>query len=121
MIMTARDQNLRIKEVPITCMYGIGNTSTENPVSHGFGVLGSIFRLVTEKKPMIFIGGPGFVFVLIGFYFGLTLLRVYNQTGYFSMPFTMLAGFFVIFGALGILLGVTLKTIANLFGRIDSQ
>ena len=114
MIMAARDQDLRIKEVPITCMYGIGNTSTENPVSHGVGVLGSIIQLITEKRPLLYIGAPGLVFIMIGFFFGLQLLRQYNQSGYFSMPFTMLAGFFILFGALGVFMGLMLNVISKL-------
>lgn len=106
--------NLKVVEIPITVRYDIDNTSSKNPVSHGVGVLNSIFRLITEKRPLILIGAPGFVFILIGFYFGLTLLRQYNQTGYFSMPYTMLAGFFILFGALGIFLGLMLKAIAKL-------
>ena len=116
MILAARDQKLRIKDVPIHCNYGNGKTSTKDPISHGFGVLNYILGLITEKRPLLFIGLPGFVFTLIGFYFGLTLLRQYNQTGYFSLPLTMLAGFFVLFGALGVFLGLMLKGISRVKG-----
>jgi glycosyltransferase involved in cell wall biosynthesis len=117
MIMVARDQDLRIKEVPITCMYGIGNTSTENPVSHGVGVLGSIIQLITEKRPLLFIGVPGLVLIMIGFFFGLKLLQQYNQSGYFSLPFTILAGFFIVVGTLGVFIGLVLNVISRLIIR----
>jgi len=112
-----KENNLKVVEIPIIVRYDIENTSSKNPVTHGFGVLNSIFRLITEKKPLLFMGVPGFVFILIGFYFGLTLLRLYNQSGYFSMPLTMLAGFFVLFGALGVFLGLMLKAISRLISR----
>ena len=121
MILAAQDLALRIQEVPITVRYDIEDMSTKNPVSHGVGVLNSILRLITEKRPLLFMGVPGFVFILIGFYFGLTLLRQYNQSGYFSMPYTMLAGFFVLFGALGVFLGLLLKAISNIKGWIGDK
>jgi len=57
------------------------------------------------------------VFTLIGFYFGLMLLRQYNQPGYFSMPFTMLAGFFIVVGILGVFIGLVLNVISRLISR----
>jgi glycosyltransferase involved in cell wall biosynthesis len=114
MILAAKEQKLRIQEVPITCNYGNGKTSTKNPVSHGFGVLGSIIQLIAEKRPLVFIGIPGLVMIMIGFFFGLKLLQLYNQSGYFSMPFTMLAGFFIILGAFEVFMGLVLNVISRL-------
>ncbi len=36
----AKKHNLNVVEIPITVRYDIENTSSKNPVSHGFGVLG---------------------------------------------------------------------------------
>lgn len=114
MVLAAKDRKLRIDEVPITCNYGNGKTSTKNPVSHGVGVLGSLIQLIAEKRPLLFIGVPGLALILIGFFFGLQLLRQYNQLGYFSLPFTMLAGFFIIVGVLGVFIGLVLNLISRL-------
>jgi len=114
MIMVARDLQLKIAEVPINCNYDLKDTSTDNPVKHGFGVLGSIINVIAEKRPMLFIGLPGMVLIMIGFYFGLTLLRQYNQAGYFSLPFTLLAGFFIIVGVLGVFISLVLNVISRL-------
>ncbi len=35
-----RKCNLKVVEIPITVRYGIGGTSSKNPVSHEVGVLG---------------------------------------------------------------------------------
>ena len=114
MIMVARDLQLKIAEVPINCNYALKNTSTENPVTHGFGVLGSIINVIAEKRPLLYIGLPGMALIMIGFYFGLTLLRQYNQQGYFSLPFTLLAGFFIIVGVLGVFISLVLNVISRL-------
>jgi len=90
--------------VSIHCNYGNGKTLTKNTISHGFDVLNYILGLITEKRPLLFIGLPGFAFTLIGFSF--------------SMPYTLLAGFFVLFGALGIFLGLMLTAILNIKGLI---
>ena len=121
MILSAQDQKLRIQEVPITCIYGNGKTSTKNPVSHGVGVLGSIIQVIAEKRPLLFMGLPGLVLIMIGFYFGLMLLRQYNQSGYFSMPYTMLAGFFIIVGILGVFIGLVLNVISRLTRRNEEE
>ncbi len=121
MILAAKEQKLRIQEVPITCNYGNGKTSTKNPVSHGFGVLGSIIQLIAEKRPLVFMGIPGLVLIMIGFFFGLKLLQLYNQSGYFSMPFTMLAGFFIILGAFGVFMGLVLNVISRLVEKREGS
>jgi glycosyltransferase involved in cell wall biosynthesis len=114
MIMAARDQHLRIREVPITCTYALKKTSTENPVKHGVGVLGSIIQVIAEKRPLLYIGVPGLALIMIGFYFGLTLLRQYNRLGYFSLPYTLLAGFFIIVGTIAVFISLVLNVIGRL-------
>ncbi|NQE46276.1 UDP-N-acetylglucosamine--dolichyl-phosphate N-acetylglucosaminyltransferase [ANME-1 cluster archaeon GoMg2] len=114
MLLAAEELNLNIKEVPVTCSYGNGKTSTKNPISHGFGVLGSIIRLIAEERPLVFVGIPGLVMIFMGFFFGLKLLQLYNDSGYFSIPFTMLAGFFVVIGTLGVFMGLVLNVVSRL-------
>ncbi len=114
MLLAAEELNLNIQEVPITCSYGNGKTSTKNPISHGFGVLGSIIRLIAEERPLVFMGIPGLVLIFMGFFFGLKLLQLYNDSGYFSIPFTMLTGFFVVIGTLGVFMGLVLNVVSRL-------
>ena len=117
MLLAAEELNLNIQEVPITCSYGNGKTSTKNPISHGFGVLGSIIRLIAEERPLVFMGIPGLVMIFIGFFFGLKLLQLYNDSGYFSIPFTMLTGFFVVIGTLGVFMGLVLNVVSRLIKK----
>jgi glycosyltransferase involved in cell wall biosynthesis len=114
MILAARDLQLSIAEVPITCTYDVEKPSTKNPVSHGMGVLGTIIQTIAEKRPLLYMGVPGLVLIMIGFFFGITLLRQYNRQGYFSLPYTMLAGFFILVGLLGVFIGLVLNVISRL-------
>lgn len=114
MLLAVRDSPLKISAVPITCTYDVEEPSTKNPVSHGVGVLGKIIHSIAEGRPLLYIGLPGVVLIMIGFYFGLTLLRQYNRLEYFSLPYTMLAGFFIIVGLLGVFIGLVLNVISRL-------
>jgi glycosyltransferase involved in cell wall biosynthesis len=121
MIMVARNLPLKISEVPITCTYEVEKPSTENPMKHGFGVLGTIIHVIAEGRPLLYISVPGLILILIGFYFGLTLLRQYNRLGYFSLPYTMLAGFFIIVGVMGVFIGMVLNVISRLLKEHEKE
>ena len=113
-LLQIQEKQLKVVEIPINVRYDLEDTSSKNPVKHGFGVLGSIVQAVAVKRPMRYIGIPGLALIMIGFYFGLTLLRQYNQIGYFSLPFTLLAGFFIIVGVLGVFISLVLNVISRL-------
>jgi hypothetical protein len=51
---------------------------------------------------------------VIGVFFGIELLQLYNQTRYFSLPYAMLIAIFMILGAIGLFMGLTLNVIAKL-------
>ncbi len=53
-------------EIPITARYDIDNISTKNRVAHGVGVLNSVIGLIVEKRPLVYIGLPGFISFVIG-------------------------------------------------------
>jgi hypothetical protein len=109
-----KDHDLDVVEIPITTRYDIEGTSSKHPVSHGVGVLNSLVGLIAEKRPLLYIGLPGFVTFVIGVFFGILLLRVYNQNGYFSLAYAMLVSIFMVLGALGLFMGMTLNVIARL-------
>ena len=61
--------------------YDIGGTSSKNPVSHGFGVLGWLIRVTSENMPLLFFSVAGAVFTIIGLIFGANVLYVANAGG----------------------------------------
>ena len=114
MTRIANEHKLRFADVEINCKYGDFKTSTKNPVAHGVGVRNSVIGLIAEKRPLLYIGLPGFITFVIGVFFGILLLRVYNQNGYFSLAYAMLVSIFMILGAIGLFMGLTLNVIARL-------
>jgi hypothetical protein len=114
MARIANEHKLRFADVEINCKYGNFKTSTKNPMSHGVGVLNSVIGLIAEKRPLLYIGLPGFITFVIGVFFGILLLQQYNQTRYFSLAYAMLVSIFMILGAIGLFMGLTLNVIARL-------
>ena len=77
-------------------------------------MLNSVIWLIAEKRPLLYIGGPGFIMCLVGVFFGIRLLQVYNQTRFFSLAYAMLVAIFLILGALGLFMGLMLNVISRL-------
>ena len=114
MLWIAQEKRLRIGETPINCKYGNFNTSTKNPLSHGVEVLGSIFWIVVERKPLLYIGLPGLVAMFAGMYLILQFLRGFGETGLVLIDQGMLASLFLIPGSVALILGLTLALIARM-------
>jgi hypothetical protein len=88
--------------VPIKVRYDIAGTSSENPVSHGVGVLMNIVRLISLRRPLVFFGIPGVLFTLAGLGAEIYTFSEYYRTGAFHyIVFT--GGFSMLI--LGLLLG----------------
>ena len=94
---------LKVCEVPISCTYNVHgvNTSTENPITHGIGLVMSIVKLVVEERPLMFLGLPGILSLILGIGFGVWMIDVYVATysiitniALASLAF-MLIGFFM--------------------------
>lgn len=65
-------------------------------------MLNSVIGLIAEKRPLLYIGLPGFISFIIGVFFGILLLQQYNQTRYFSLAYAMRIAIFMILGAIGL-------------------
>ena len=82
-LIQAGDHHLQVAEVPIHVRYDIAGTSSENPVSHGIGVLMNIVRLISLRRPLVFFGIPGAFFTLAGIGAEIYTFSRYYQTGAF--------------------------------------
>lgn len=72
--------------------------------------------LIAEKRPLLYIGVPGFVSCLVGVFFGVRLLQEYSQTKLFSLTYAMLVSIFLILGVFGLFMGLMLNVISRLRG-----
>jgi glycosyltransferase involved in cell wall biosynthesis len=82
-LIQAADAGLQIAEAPITVRYDIEGTSSENPVSHGVGVLMNIVRLISLRRPLVFFGIPGALFTGVGLAAELYAFSEFYRAGQF--------------------------------------
>ena len=83
-LIRASEKNLSVTEVPITINYDIKNTSTHNPITHGIGVLYSVFQFVSLRHPLLSYGLPGIILLGVAAYFMKNALNLFSQSGYVS-------------------------------------
>ena len=81
---------LKIAEVPTDIRYE-GNTSTQNPVSHGTDVLLSTLKYISIERPLRFYGIPSFIFFVIGLTFTFLSIQYYADVGRLSTNLTLVA------------------------------
>ncbi len=91
-LIDASTKDLTISEQHVTVLYNTGTrTSTQNPIRHGSSVLISLLEMVLMKRPLTFLGIPGLIMSVIGIITSSLTLISFNETGYFSIPLTLLS------------------------------
>ncbi len=118
-LVQAMDEKLRIKEVPITIRYTGLDTSTENPIKHGAGVINALISKTIARKPLRFLGLPGVLAIIVGLFFVMWLVSLYNQTRYFSIPMAIIAVGFISVGILMIMTAIQIHIVRNLEKKIS--
>ena len=103
-LINAIEKKLKITEVKVSVIYNTGYpTSTENPVSHFSHVFGSLVESVLIKSPLKFLGFPGILCLIFGIIISAYVLNLFNEIGYFSIPFTLISLGLFTFGLMLIL------------------
>jgi len=120
-LIKAHELGLAVGNAKISCKYKDLDTSTKNPAAHGVSVLSYVIWLVAEKRPLLFIGVPGFISVIIGLILGIQTLQYYNQTHVFLVPYAILVSIFLIVGALAMFMGLMLNVIPNILKRSQRE
>lgn len=119
-LMDASTQGLRLVEVPISVKYGIGKTSTHNPIYHTVDVLASVIKLTSIRHPMTFYGIPGLIISLVGAYLvtHAYLIFIDQQTLNNLVLTYALMGFSIgLFGLFALFTGVILFTLSTVLRK----
>jgi len=118
-LVLANELGLSAAGAHISCKYNNLNTktSTKTPTSHGFGVLGYVLWLVAEKRPLLFIGVPGFTCVLIGIWWAIMTLQWYNKHGVFLISYAIITSVFLMVGALAMFMALLLNTLPHVIKK----
>lgn len=114
MILSLSEKGMRIKEVPIGVNYEVPHKHKKNPVAHGLEVFARVLRIVSQKRPLLMIGVPGFFIFLIGLVLGILSLVEITLFGWGWLFQTILAAFLFIIGLVLGIAAITLNSIAQM-------
>jgi glycosyltransferase involved in cell wall biosynthesis len=116
-LLQAKEQNLKISEVPIICRYDQGESSI-NPISHGLNVLFGIFGRVTYKKPLLYFTCIGTTLLVLGSVIGFWSLGAYIKSG--NLPFgpSIATSLFLIVGSVSISSGLVLHNMERMIKEV---
>lgn len=116
MLSDAAEAGIKVVEVPITVRYDL-NGSTENPITHGVGVLLKIIKDMELRRPLIYFTLPGFIIFLIGVISGIWFLNDYLNGTSINFGPTVIAIMLIIVGLFLMLNGILLDSIRKLINR----
>jgi len=118
-LLRAKEKNLLSTEVPITINYDLKDTSTHNPITHGIGVLYSVFQFISLRHPLAFYGLPGIALLGFAAYFMKHALNLFSETGYVSTNLILVSVGIAVVGVVLLATAAILYTlIALLRGKI---
>lgn len=121
-LINARKTGLKVCEVPCSCSYDNGvKTSIHNPVRHGVDVVASIIRLVVEEKPLIMLGIPGILCLVIGALFGVWMLQLYAVEHQIVTNIALASIGFVMIGFFCLSTAITLYAILRLARKTNTR
>lgn len=107
-------KGFKIAEEKITVLYDTGGkTSTKNPISHSADVVTSLIELIAIQRPLLFVGLPGLILTIIGIIFSISVISIFNETRYFSIPTTLVSLGLLIVGLILLLISVVLFAIGK--------
>lgn len=122
-LLDAGKHGLKICEVPSSCKYkkGDASTSTENPVTHGFGVLMAFVRLIVEDKPLTILGIPGLLILFAGIAFGVWMLQIYAVEHVIATNVALASIAFILISFFLLSSAVTLYAISRISKRMNGR
>jgi len=95
-LIKASNSDFKIAEIPINISYE-GETSSQNPVTHGTSVLASTIKFTSIERPLIFYGIPSVIFLILGGVFSYFAFEYYTEVGSLNTNLTLIgAGSFLI-------------------------
>ncbi|MFC1873707.1 glycosyltransferase family 2 protein [Chloroflexota bacterium] len=115
-IARAAEKGLKITESPISVVY-TADGSTLHPLVHGFGVLGRIIAMISERRPLFFFGVSGVTMSVVGFLIGIRVLSIAWAGGGVATGSALVAVLFLVIGVFSIFTGLILNVLVKWRGR----
>ena len=118
-LIKASKKGFQIVEVPITILYD-GNTSTQNPLSHGSSVVMSTLKFISIENPLKFYGIPGGIFIAIGLIFLIHTIQLFAETRQILLSSGIIGISSVIFGSIMLMSAILLYSMVTLIRKKNS-
>ncbi|MFC1957920.1 hypothetical protein ACFLX0_03810, partial [Chloroflexota bacterium] len=87
--------------------------STLNPVVHGFGVLHRIIVMISERRPLLFFGLFGSIFIVLGAVTGFGVIQSYYDSYVLATGSALATILLITIGMLSIFTGVILDVLVR--------
>jgi len=110
-LLEAKDNGLRIIEIPTSVRYDGRSKSTLNPLYHFSDVVASTLKVAAIRHPLLFFGAPGALFLLVSLAFGIWALNIFYETGKLVTNLTLISVGTAIIGAISMIAGLLLYTL----------
>ncbi len=107
----ALDKGYKIIEIPIPFKYKGLETSTINPIVHGYNIVSEILKNKVLKKPLTYLGIPGVVFIVLGLMSGLWVVKRYIEIRQLAVGTAIITAILLIGGLLLILAAIHIFTL----------
>jgi glycosyltransferase involved in cell wall biosynthesis len=118
----ALERDFRTIEVPITLVgRPAGSHSKIRVYGDGVRILGAIFSLLRDYRPLTFFGGLGLLSIAAGLVPGLFVTWEFTRTHEVRIPSAVLATGLELVGLMLVIAGVILATLSRRFREIDHQ
>lgn len=108
----AKENGLRVVEVPITIRYL--DKPKRSATQQGIGVLNGILRLAGQYRPLLFFSVPGLFLLIAGFAWGIYVIERYRQYQELAVGYTLITLLLTIMGMILITTGISLHSIRTL-------
>ena len=111
-LIKSSNLGFKIAEVATEIQYD-GDTSSQNPISHGTGVLLSTLKYISIERPLRFYGIPSFILITIGFVFTFFAVQYYAEVGRLNTNLTLIAAGTLVIGVILIVTAILLYSLVS--------
>lgn len=114
MIVNLSSRGMRIREVPVSVDYSVANKHKKNSAVMGMQLLNNGISFVGYKRPLLTFGVAGLFSWMLGTMLGLLTMSGSYVSGWSWLFQSMVSGFLLMLGAILIVSGLALNSIAHL-------
>jgi len=111
-VSVATARGLKIAEVPIMAIY-TRDGSTLNPIRHGLGVFNRVLVMISERRPLLFFGLFGGIFMVLGILAGVMVVQTLGERQIFQTGTALLSMLFLTMGLLSVFTGIILDVLVR--------